>query len=135
MDCKIFLLYLVAPLVLWALMILLANILLRYLTSGFNRQWLVPASEHMQFYTVRIICQAQNELQVRNLMLHSFGDTGLQLLSLHSENLASPAKIELKAEVSGNPELTGQLENLISRVNLENGVSSIRWQLYNIRRD
>lgn len=118
-----------------SLMVLCANILLRDLAARFNRQSIIPASESIQYYKVRIICQAQDEVQVRSLMLHSLGNSGLRLQSLHSEDLAQPEKMEVNAEVAGNPKLTDQLENLVSRISLEKGVSSVRWQLCDIEGD
>jgi len=112
-----------------SLTVLCANILLRDLAAGFNKQSIVPASEVIVHYKVRIICQAQDEVQVRSLMLHSLGNSGLRLQSLHSEDLVPPSKMEVNAEVTGNPKLTDQLENLVSRISLEKGVSSVRWQL------
>lgn len=78
---------------------------------------------------MRIICRAEDEIQVRSLMLHSFGDPQLRLQSLHSEDLANPARLEVRAELLGNPQAPAQLERLVSRVSLEKGVSSVRWQL------
>jgi len=112
-----------------SLVVLCANILLRDWAAGINRQSIVPASEAVQHYKVRIICQAQDEVQVRSLMLHSLGNSGLRLQSLHSEDLVPPSKMEVNAEVTGHPKLTDQLENLVSRISLEKGVSSVRWQL------
>jgi len=112
-----------------SLVVLCANILLRDWAAGINRQSIVPTSETIQHYKVRIICQAQDEVQVRSLMLHSLGNSGLRLQSLHSEDLVPPSKMEVNAEVTGHPKLTDQLENLVSRISLEKGVSSVRWQL------
>jgi len=117
------------------MVILCANILLRELALGINRQTIVSAAEAMQHYKVQIICLAQDEVQVRSLMLHTLGGSGLRLQSLHSEDLDPPHRMEVNAEVIGNPTLTDQLESLVSRISLEKGVSSVRWQVNELERD
>ena len=116
-------------------MILCANILLRELALGINRQTIVSAAEAIQHYKVQIICLAQDEVQVRSLMLHTLGGSGLRLQSLHSEDMDPPHRMEVNAEVIGNPTLTDQLESLVSRISLEKGVSSVRWQVSELERD
>ena len=68
-------------------------------------------------------------------MLHSLGGSGLRLQSLHSEDLDNPAKLEVSAELLGTPEAPTQLERLVSRVSLEKGVSSVRWQVFELATD
>jgi len=109
--------------------VLCANILLRDIAQRLDRQEVLPASEVEQRYEVRVVCRAEDEIQVRSLMLHSLGDPELRLQSLHSEDLANPARLEVRAELLGNPQAPAQLERLVSRVSLEKGVSSVRWQL------
>ena len=117
------------------LIILCANILLRELTRSINRQTLVPAAEAVQHYTVQITCLAQDEVQVRSLMLHSLGNSDLRLQSLQSEDIDSSQRMMVSAEVLGKPNLTQQLENLVSRISLEKGVSAVRWQVCGMERD
>lgn len=117
------------------LIILCANILLRELMRSINRQTLVPAAEAVQHYTVQITCLAQDEVQVRSLMLHSLGNSDLRLQSLQSEDIDSSQRMMVSAEVLGKPNLTQQLENLVSRISLEKGVSAVRWQVCGMERD
>jgi len=49
--------------------------------------------------------------------------------------LDPPHRMEVNAEVIGNPTLTDQLESLVSRISLEKGVSSVRWQVNELERD
>lgn len=109
--------------------ILCANILLRELAQGINRQSIIIAEDASQYYKVQIICLAADEVQVRSLMLHSLGGSGLRLQSLHSEDLEPSHRMAVNAEMLGKPSLTDQLENLVSRISLEKGVSSVRWQV------
>lgn len=70
-----------------SLVVLCANILLRDIAQRLDRQDVVPASEVEQHFEVRIVCRAEDEIQVRSLMLHSLGDPQLRLQSLQSEDL------------------------------------------------
>ncbi len=115
-----------------SLVVLCANILLRDIAQRLNRQDVLPASEAEQRYEVQIVCRAEDEIQVRSLMLHSLGSSDLRLQSLHSEDLDNPAKLEVRAELLGTPEAPAQLERLVSRVSLEKGVSSVRWQVFEL---
>ncbi|TDF83995.1 MgtC/SapB family protein [Pseudomonas sp. H9] len=115
--------------------VLCANILLRDIAQRLNLQEVLPATEAEQRFEVRITCRAEDEIQVRSLMLHSLGSGGLRLQSLHSEDLANPAKLEVRAELLGNPDAPTQLERLVSRVSLEKGVSSVRWQVHELASD
>ena len=88
-----------------SLVVLCANILLRDIAQRLNRQDVLPASEAEQRYEVQIVCRAEDEIQVRSLMLHSLGSSDLRLQSLHSEDLDNPAKLEVRAELLGTPKL------------------------------
>ncbi|HCF4393950.1 MgtC/SapB family protein [Pseudomonas aeruginosa] len=118
-----------------SLVVLCANILLRDIAQRLNRQDVLPASEAEQRYEVQIVCRAEDEIQVRSLMLHSLGSSDLRLQSLHSEDLDNPAKLEVRAELLGTPEAPAQLERLVSRVSLEKDVSSVRWQVFELAAD
>ncbi|WP_028694184.1 MgtC/SapB family protein [Pseudomonas cremoricolorata] len=111
------------------LVVLCANILLREVAQRLDRQQVVPASEVEQQFEVRIICRAEDEIQVRSLMLHSLSDPELRLQSLHSEDLEAGARLQVRAELLGSAQAPLQLERMVSRVSLEKGVSSVRWQL------
>ncbi|MFB4390700.1 MULTISPECIES: MgtC/SapB family protein [unclassified Pseudomonas] len=110
-------------------MVLCANILLRELSQRLDRQDVLPASEVEQRFEVSIVCRAEDEIQVRSLLLHTLGDPSLRLQSLHSEDLPDPSRLEVRAELVGTPQAPSQLERMVSRVSLEKGVSAVRWQL------
>lgn len=48
---------------------------------------------------------------------------------------ANPAKLEVRAELLGGHGAAGQLERMVSRISLEKGVSSVRWQLFELASD
>lgn len=118
-----------------SLVVLCANILLRDIAQRLNQQAVVPASEVELRYGVAIVCRAEDEIQVRSLMLHSLDGANLRLQSLHSEDQANPTKLEVRAELLGDHGATAQLERLVSRISLEKGVSSVRWQVFELAAD
>ncbi|MDG9856821.1 MgtC/SapB family protein [Pseudomonas nitroreducens] len=118
-----------------SLVVLCANILLRDIAHRLNHQEVVPASEVELRYGVEIVCRAEDEIQVRSLMLHSIDSASLRLQSLHSEDQMNPTKLEVRAELLGDQDATSQLERLVSRISLEKGVSSVRWQVFDLATD
>ncbi|MBB4864164.1 putative Mg2+ transporter-C (MgtC) family protein [Pseudomonas nitritireducens] len=118
-----------------SLVVLCANILLRDIAQRLNHQEVLPATEVELRYGVEIVCRAEDEIQVRSLMLHSLDGASLRLQSLHSEDQANPAKLEVRAELLGDHGATTQLERLVSRISLEKGVSSVRWQVFDLAAD
>lgn len=114
------------------LAVLCANILLRDIAQRLNHLDTLPGSEVEQRYSVDIVCRAEDEIQVRSLMLHDLEGGSLRLQSLHSQDQATPGRLEVRAELLGKPGTTTQLERLVSRVSLEKGVSSVRWRLHDL---
>ncbi len=113
-----------------SLVVLCANILLRDIAQRLDRQDVVAASEVEQRFEIRVTCRAEDEIQVRSLMLHGLEERGLRLQSLHSEDLPDASRMEVRAELVAGPQAPVQLERMVSRVSLEKGVSAVRWQLH-----
>lgn len=117
------------------LVVLCANILLRDIAQRLNHQQVLPANEAEQRYEVHIVCRAEDEIHVRSLMLHNLGNSGLRLQSLHSQDQPDPVRLEVRAQLLGCPQAPTELERLVSRVSLEKGVSSVRWQVFEVAVD
>ncbi|MGS0742377.1 MgtC/SapB family protein [Glaciimonas sp. GG7] len=108
--------------------ILATNVLLRSVSHLINRQDLQGASEVEQVYRLSIVCRQDDEVQVRTLMLHMLnGMPHLVVQSLHSEDLPSGTQLEVRADLITSPSNHLQLEQIVSRVSLEKGVSAARW--------
>lgn len=113
--------------------ILGANVLLRSLAHLINRQDLQRATEIEQVYRLSIVCRPDDEVQVRTLMLHMLnGMPHLVVQSLHSEDLPSGNQLEVRADLITSPSNHLQLEQIVSRVSLEKGVSAARWAVLNV---
>ena len=72
---------------------------------------------------------------MRSLMLHSVGNSGLRLQSLHSEDQQNPANLQVRAELLGSPGSPAHLEQWVSRMSLARSVSSVKWQVFELAVD
>jgi putative Mg2+ transporter-C (MgtC) family protein len=113
-----------------ALAVLGANILLRGLTQRINRQDVKTATELEHRYRVTVTCRDEDEVRVRTLLLHAVAGMSLVLQSLTSNDLeGSAGRVEVSAELTATLQNQAQLEQLVSRISLETGVSSVRWAI------
>ncbi|MFZ6691751.1 MgtC/SapB family protein [Undibacterium sp. SXout20W] len=113
-----------------ALVILGANLLLRSLGQMINKQSMESATEVEQMYRLSIVCQADDEVHVRTLMLHMLnGMPQLLIQSLHSEDMPLGGQLEVRADLIASPNHLLQLEQIVSRISLEKGVSAARWSV------
>ncbi|MBV8208779.1 MAG: MgtC/SapB family protein [Burkholderiaceae bacterium] len=113
-----------------ALAILGANILLRGLTQRINRQDVKSATELEHRYRLTVTCREEDEVRVRTLLLHTVAGMSLVLQSLTSEDVdGTPGRVGVSAELTVAADNQAQLEQLVSRISLEAGVSSVRWAI------
>jgi putative Mg2+ transporter-C (MgtC) family protein len=112
--------------------ILGANVLLRGIGQLINKQGMQSATEVEGVYRLSIICRAEDEVHVRTLMLHMLnGMPQLMIQSLHSEDLPLAGQLEVRADLITSPGNHLQLEQIVSRISLEKGVSAARWAVFN----
>jgi putative Mg2+ transporter-C (MgtC) family protein len=112
--------------------ILAANVLLRRLAQLINKQDLQTATDIEQVYRLSIVCRTDDEVHVRTLMLHMLnGMPQLLIQSLHSEDLPLAGQLEVRADLIATPNNHLQLEQIVSRISLEKGVSAARWSVLN----
>jgi putative Mg2+ transporter-C (MgtC) family protein len=113
-----------------ALGILGANILLRGLTQRINRQDVKTATELEHRYRLTVTCREDDEVRVRTLLLHAVAGMSLVLQSLTSNDVeGSQGRVEVSAELTATLRNQAQLEQLVSRISLEAGVTSVRWAI------
>ncbi|MBC3863521.1 MgtC/SapB family protein [Undibacterium jejuense] len=111
-----------------AIVILGANLVLRSVGQLINKQSMESATEVEQMYRLSIVCQADDEVHVRTLMLHMLnGMPQLVIQSLHSEDIPLAGQLEVRADLIASPNNLLQLEQIVSRISLEKGVSAARW--------
>ena len=111
-----------------AIAVLLANILLRPLAYNINRQP-IKNTEVEICYQCSIICRSEDEAHVRALLLQAVNSQSLMLRALKSEDLDNPTKVEVKAQLVTLDRDDVLLEQVVSRLSLEAGVSAVSWEI------
>jgi len=111
-----------------AIAVLSANVLLRPLAYGINRQP-IKNTEVEVCYRCSIVCRSQDEAHVRALLLQAVNNPLLMLRGLKSEDMDNPAKIEVEAEFFTIDRNDVLLEQVVSRLSLEAGVSAVSWEI------
>jgi putative Mg2+ transporter-C (MgtC) family protein len=66
---------------------------------------------------------------IRALLLPAIAQTALTLTALQSEDLEGTAKMKVAAQIRGFGRQDQALEQLVVRLSLEGGVSSINWSV------
>lgn len=106
-----------------AAVVALANLVLRPVARRIDRQP-VDGTEVETTYRFRAVCRHDQEAHVRALMLQSLA--GYRLLALSSSDLdADRVAVVADLVVDGRPDAA--LEQAVSRLSLDPGVSAVRW--------
>lgn len=107
--------------------IIAANILLRPVGKAINRDMIVTDAEIS--YLFRIVARTEQESHMRALLLHSIGGQPLLLRSLESEDVEHTDKVEVRATLTSTGRQNSLLEQIVSRLSLEPGVSGVSWEI------
>lgn len=108
--------------------VLIANILLRPLGYRINQQPL-KGTELEFCYRCSVVCRSKDEAHVRALLLQAVSNGPMKLRSLHSEDLEIPDKVEVEADLVTQDRFDALLEQIVSRLSLEKGVSAVSWRI------
>jgi putative Mg2+ transporter-C (MgtC) family protein len=111
-----------------ALSIIAANVLLRPLAMKITRQPL-QNTEVGTHYTCLVVCRSEDEAHVRTLLLYGVNDTAMSLQALDSEDLNGTKKVQVQASLIMADRNDALLEQVISRLSLEPGVSAVSWKV------
>jgi putative Mg2+ transporter-C (MgtC) family protein len=111
-----------------ALSIIGANLVLRPLAAKINHQPL-RNSEVETRYTCSVVCRSEDEAHVRTLLLYAVNGAAISLRALDSEDLYSTNKVQVQANLIMSDRNDALLEQVVSRLSLEPGVSAVRWQV------
>ena len=112
-----------------AVAVLLANIALRPLGYRINQQ-LLKGTELEICYRVEVICRSKHEVRVRALLLQAINSSKMKLRSLHNEELEDmPGKVSVEADLVTQERNDSYLEELVSRLSLEQGVNGVKWRV------
>lgn len=92
---------------------------------------LYPAQESSEeqevTYGFDLICRPEDEAHMRALMLQGMSRSSLTLTSLRSEDIEGTNRMKVTARITGLGRQDEALEQLVVRLSLEPGVSSVSW--------
>ncbi len=112
-----------------AIAVLLANTVLRPLGYRINQQPL-QGTELELCYECSLVCREQDEAHVRALLLQALGASQMRLRSLRSEDMEDRNDfVEVEAELVTQHRDDPLLEQIVSRLSLEPGVTAARWRI------
>ncbi|WP_335418625.1 MgtC/SapB family protein [Gemmobacter denitrificans] len=83
----------------------------------------------LRHYSVAIACGPERESDVRTLMMRTLGMGGWQVAELALERIDGGDSVRLVADVSAVTKTEHDLEQLVSRLAVEPGLKSVRWQV------
>jgi putative Mg2+ transporter-C (MgtC) family protein len=110
-----------------AVAVLAANVCLRPLGKALNRG---PAPADLDItYLFRITARTDQEAHLRALLLHSLGGQPLLLKSLKSVDVEHTDKVEVHAILTSTGRQNSLLEQIVSRLSLESGVTGVSWEI------
>jgi putative Mg2+ transporter-C (MgtC) family protein len=106
--------------------VLATNIVLRPL--GYRLYPAQAASEgHEVVYTFEMICRPDDETHMRALLVQAMSQIALTLTSLRSEDLEGANRMKITAQIRGLGRQDQALEQVVVRLSLEPGVTSVSW--------
>jgi putative Mg2+ transporter-C (MgtC) family protein len=107
--------------------IIAANILLRPLGKAIN--WDTTVTDAEITYLFRITARVNQESQMRALLLQSIGGQPLLLRSLKSKDVEHTDRVEVCATLTSTGRQNLLLEQLVSRMSLDAGVTGASWKI------
>ena len=112
-----------------AVAVLATNVILRPLAYR-----LYPAQssgeEQEVTYGFELACRQEDEAHMRALLLQAMSRSSLTLTALRSEDIEGTPKMKVTAQIKGLGRQDDALEQLVVRLSLEAGVSSVSWTIH-----
>src|SRR6202050_2443360 len=108
--------------------VLSANLILRPVAFRINR---TPPQkeEHEILYRLRCTCRTSDEANIRTMLIQNVGRTPLALIALHSLDDELLARVNVKAYLKAIGPKEEALEQIVTRLSLEAGVTAISWEV------
>lgn len=109
--------------------VLATNVILRPLAY---RLYPAQASGEEQevTYGFELICNQVDEAHMRARLLQAMSQSSLTLTALRSEDIEGTPKMKVTAQIKGLGRQDAALEQLVVRLSLEAGVSSVSWTVH-----
>jgi len=113
--------------VIGAIAVVGANVGLRPIGKALNRG--NGAADEEVTYLFRITARADQEAHLRALLLQSLSGQPLFLKSLKSDDVEHTDKVDVHAILMSTGREDAVLEQIVSRLSLEGGVSGVSWEI------
>jgi putative Mg2+ transporter-C (MgtC) family protein len=110
-----------------AVAVIATNVCLRPIGKALNRGT-GPVDADIT-YLFRITARTDQEAHLRALLLHSLGGQPLLLKSLKSEDVERTDRVEVHAILTSTGRQNSLLEQIVSRLSLESGVTGVSWEI------
>ena len=110
-----------------AVAVIAANVVLRPIGKALNRG--AGTADADITYLFRITARAEQEAHMRSLLLHSLSGQPLLLKSLKSDDVEHADRVEVQAVLMSTGRQDLLLEQIVSRLSLEPGVSGVSWEI------
>lgn len=110
-----------------ALAVVLANLVLRPLARRIEKN--SSAAEEEISYSFTCVCRTADEAHVRALLLQAIQLLPLTLAALDSEDTPDLPTVHVRAELRSLGRQDRLLEQVVTRLSLEAGVTKIRWEV------
>jgi putative Mg2+ transporter-C (MgtC) family protein len=107
--------------------VVLANLVLRPLARKIEKT--SPASEEEVTYCFTCVCRTQDEAHMRALLLQAIQSAPLTLAALDSEDSPGLPSVVVRAQLRSLGRQDRLLEQVVTRLSLEAGVTKIRWEI------
>jgi len=110
-----------------AIAVIAANVGLRPIGKALNRG--TGTADAETTYLFRITARMDQEAHMRALLLQSLSGQAVFLRSLKSDDVEHTDKVEIRATLTSTGRQSIVLEQIVSRLSLEPGVSGVSWEI------
>jgi putative Mg2+ transporter-C (MgtC) family protein len=110
-----------------AVAVIAANVALRPIGKALNRG--TGTADAETTYLFRITARMDQEAHMRALLLQSLSGQALVLKSLKSDDVEHTERVEIRATLTSTGRQNVLLEQIVSRLSLEPGVSGVSWEI------
>jgi putative Mg2+ transporter-C (MgtC) family protein len=108
--------------------VLLTNMLLRPLAYRLHPPVLEPASRETNYH-FELVCKGSDEARMRGILLQTVSRMPVSLYALRSEDTEGENEIMIDADLRTSFRNDESLEQLVARLSLEEGVTSVSWRV------
>jgi putative Mg2+ transporter-C (MgtC) family protein len=112
-----------------AVAVLATNVVLRPIAYRLHPSQQQMGIEEEVTYLCELVCRGEDEPHIRPLLVQTTAQNPLTLVGLKSEDIEGTAKLKVVAHVRALGRQDQALEQLIARLSLEPGVSSVSWSM------